>query len=144
MDMGALSNMLRDHAANLNQVMGPEYVNSLRRLEQTVPMLQRAPAGIGDPPTMTRLQMGLKAIIRPLSREGNIITFLRQNRGENLPSAIWEALTNVDELKRLANATRVAVIGTRASGTAAAVATQQVRDEDYIKDGQGRGNRWQR
>jgi hypothetical protein len=133
MDMAALSNMLRDHAGNLTQVMGPEYVASLRRLEETVPMLQRNPSTIGDPPVQTRLQMALRGFIRPMSREGNFMSFLRQNRGENLPFAIWEALTNVDELKRLANATRLAVIGSRVAGSTTAAGGQQVRDEDYVK-----------
>lgn len=134
MDMGALSSMLRDHAGNLTQVMGPEYVSSLRRLEETIPMLQRNPSNIGDPPVQTRLQMAIRGtLIRPMSPEGNFMTFLKQNRGENVPHAIWEALTDVNALKRMANATRVAVLGTRAAGTAAAVATSQIRDEDYIK-----------
>lgn len=133
MDFNALGNILRDYAGNLQNVMGPEYVSSLRRLEETVPMLQRNPPVMGDPPVQTRLQMALRGFIRPMSREGNFMSFLKQNRGENLPHAIWEALTDVDALKRMANATRWAVAGTRTAGTGTAVAGGQVKDEDYVK-----------
>lgn len=132
-DFAALRGLLDKSGGNITAVMGPDYTNNLRKMADLDNVMNRAAAEINDPPSMTRLQMGLKAVVRPMSREGNFMSFLRQNRQAEVPAMVWEALTNPEALKKMANSVRIAVANTRVAGTGAAVIGNQIRDEDYAK-----------
>jgi hypothetical protein len=97
-------------------------------------MLERNPAKVGDPPVMTRFQQLMRGVVRPMSREGNFLAFLRQNRGANLPAAIWDALTSKEELARLADYTNSIVRGTRFGASAGGQVGTQILNEqqDYV------------
>lgn len=132
-DFNALRGVLDKSGGNITAVMGPDYTSSLRKMLDMDNVLNRAAAQINDPPSQTRLQALIRAAEGPMSKPGNFMTFLRFNRKEEIPAMVWEALTNPDELKRMANSVRIAVANTRTAGTGAAVIGNQVRDEDYAK-----------
>jgi hypothetical protein len=135
MSYSALDQVIDKYGGNIDAVLGPKYLEQLRTLRKTAPMLMRNPAKVGDPPVMTRLQQAVRGVIRPMSREGNFMSFLRQNRGANLPASIWDALTDINELEKLANYTKAMVQGTRASATAGGQVGVQTLNEqqDYIE-----------
>jgi hypothetical protein len=130
MNTGVLDKILDKYGANLKAALGDDYYNSLDTIRKTTPMLQRNPPGIGDPPVQTRLQQLLRAAEGPMSRAGTMMTFLKWNRGANLPGAIWDALTSKDELSRLANHTKAAVAGNRVAGAIGAQSALQLKKEN--------------
>lgn len=133
MDLKALNRLLKDHGDKIAVVMGPQYYSSLARLRDTLPILQRNPSQIGDPPMSTVLQSAIRIQAGVMSPEGRFLTFLNTLGRANMPKQIWEALTNPSELDRLANYTRIAVERTRAAGTGSAVGTALL-SEDKLRE----------
>jgi len=134
MAVEALDRIVNKYGANINAMLGKDYLEALQTVRKTTPMLMRNPAKIGDPPVMTRFQQLIRGAVRPMSREGNFLAFLRQNRGANLPAAIWDALTDKAELQRLADYSQHVVNGTAFSATAGGQVGVQILNEqqDYV------------
>ena len=105
-DPSRLTKLLDEHSTNIAAVMGHEYTQDLRTVAKILPLIQREALGTGAPATMNRFQSFIRGMIRPFSREGNILAWLGRNRGDNIAPQVIEILTDRDALKNLANYSR--------------------------------------
>lgn len=133
-DFNALNRLLRDYEGNITQVMGPEYVQSLRRIATAGPMLMRDAATGSNIPVQSLLQKGFQQFEGPFSSGGRFLTFLKMARGQNVPYLVYEALTDPKKLEQLANRTRIATHRQRKLSSGAVAGYELASEENYVRD----------
>lgn len=131
MDLNKLNSLLKDRQG-LRIIMGNEFVSNLEKLNAAYPVLRRSVQGMGEVSVNSTFQKGMRAIVRPMSREGNLLRFLSQLRGGNVDKKVYDALMDPHELTRLANQAQVAAMGAKAVTRAGAVGAALYMDEDYV------------
>jgi hypothetical protein len=129
-NLSALNKMVNDQGTQIAAVMGGKYMNDLRTVSKTLSLIEREAVGNGAPSNMNRLQKFFRGtLVRPFSREGNILHWLAQNRGDNIAPQVLEILTNKNSLSHLASTSRRWLDRTKAGSATGAVLGSQAAAE---------------
>lgn len=126
-----IGTLLDKEVGSLTEIMGANYVTGLRQLRDATPILFRESAGVASPSSSSFFQRSVRQAEPQFGAVGRATKWLDMLRGDRAPANIWKALTEPEELRRIANSARNQSNRMKSMGALGGAAGSQVNEEDY-------------